>query len=162
MHKKLGPFVLIFLVFFVDHYTKDWILKAFKTSIHQGDVRGFYPVTEFFHLVLVYNRGVSFGFFNGLSIEIFWILTGIISFIALYLIFWLCKESSVAIRYSLALIIGGALGNIMDRVTRGAVVDFLDFFWHDYHWPAFNIADACIVVGVCVLMILTFLKERSK
>ncbi len=109
-----------------------------------------YQVTCFFNLVSVYNRGVSFGFLNGKAISP-WFFIGFTICICIGLFLWLKREKEYWPRIFLGLIIGGALGNMIDRLVKGAVFDFLDFHLGIYHWPAFNVADSCIVVGVILL-----------
>ena len=72
--------------------------------------------------------------------------------IALALIFWLYQNEKPHFSYALGLIIGGALGNVSDRIQNGAVADFLDFHIATYHWPAFNLADSCVFIGVMILL----------
>ncbi|PLX30029.1 MAG: signal peptidase II [Alphaproteobacteria bacterium] len=151
--RRFWPFALMLAVFTLDLLSKEWILAFFRA--------GRLPVemTSFFHLALVFNRGATFGLLNNGSVTVFWGLTAIVAVVIGFLVRWLLREQSPFTRTALALIIGGALGNLYDRLFRGAVVDFLDFFWHDYHWPAFNVADTSIVIGV-ILLTLKTVKER--
>ncbi len=108
-------------------------------------------LASFFSLVMVWNRGVSFGMFN--SIENAALLLSLLQFsIALILFFWLFYNEKLPITWALGLIIGGALGNVCDRVKNGAVADFLDFYIGTYHWPAFNLADSIVFIGVMILI----------
>lgn len=105
----------------------------------------------FFSLVSVWNRGVSFGMFN--SIENPQIILSLLqSSIALILCFWLYQNQKKHFTLALGLIIGGAFGNVIDRIFHGAVADFLDFHIANYHWPAFNLADSCVFIGVVILL----------
>lgn len=109
------------------------------------------PVIQgFFNLVHVRNRGMAFGIMNQSHANAgFWFLT-VASCIAIgLLVFWFLrlKENDGRMTLGLSLILGGALGNLIDRVRFQEVVDFLDLFWGRYHWPAFNVADAAITVG---------------
>lgn len=110
------------------------------------------PVTPFFNLVLVFNTGVSFGLFQ----EIFAPRPGLLVLIGLsivaVLVVWALRSSSKVERLGLAIMSGGALGNIIDRWRQGWVTDFLDFYWQDLHWPAFNSADVFIFVGAALLL----------
>jgi signal peptidase II len=110
-------------------------------------------VTGFFNLVLVWNRGVSFGMLGGLGASAPWLLIGLALAVAVALTIWLWREARVLTGLALGLVIGGALGNAIDRVRFGAVVDFLDFHLSGYHWPAFNVADSAIVVGAGLLVL---------
>ena len=106
-------------------------------------------VTSFFNLALVWNYGVSFGMFAVLRQPL--MLSGLSVAIICILLIWLTKNLSKLIAVALGLVIGGAIGNIVDRLRFGAVTDFLDFHIGTYHWPAFNIADSCIFIGVVLL-----------
>ncbi len=117
-------------------------------------------VTPFFNLVMVWNRGVSFGAFNTASPAMSWALTALALAIAAGLLAWLWRAKSRLIAVALGLVIGGALGNVIDRVRLGAVADFLDFHVGGYHWPAFNLADAAITIGVGLILLEALLGER--
>ena len=110
-------------------------------------------VTSFFNLVLVWNRGVSFGMFNNAGAYGPWILSGIAIAVVLGLLYWLRQAETWMAVVALGLVIGGALGNVIDRFRFGAVVDFLDFHIAGYHWPAFNVADTAICVGAGLLLL---------
>lgn len=113
-------------------------------------------ITSFFNLVMVWNSGVTFGF---LKMDTFW---GIISLVVMALVLsvvilvWLLKSNHFIEINAYGMILGGAIGNIIDRVKYGAVVDFLDFHLMGYHWPAFNVADSAIVIGVFLVLILNW------
>lgn len=119
------------------------------------------PVNSFFDLVLVHNRGASFGIFSNAPgwASVALIVFAIIVSIALAIWMWQVNENLLAV--ALALVIGGAVGNVIDRIQFGAVVDFLDFHAGGWHWPAFNIADSAITVGV-ILLILDSVKSRPE
>ena len=108
-------------------------------------------ITGFFNLVYVWNRGVSFGMFGNLenSQIIFCVVQ---SAILIFLLFWLYRNQKIHLVYAISLIIGGALGNLTDRIKYGAVADFLDFYVKSYHWPAFNLADSFVFIGVMILI----------
>lgn len=110
-------------------------------------------VAPFFNLVYVWNRGISFGMFNSDSPWNRWTLPLLAVAIVVYLVNWLRRTGHWLVITALGLIIGGALGNVLDRAMHGAVFDFLDVHAYGYHWPAFNIADSAITVGVCLLII---------
>jgi signal peptidase II len=120
-------------------------------------------IFSFFSLVAVWNRGVSFGMFN--SIENPQIILSILQgSIALILCFWLYNNQKKHFAIALGLIIGGAFGNVLDRIMHGAVADFLDFHIANYHWPAFNLADSCVFIGVTILLFdeIIFNKKNEK
>ena len=110
-------------------------------------------VTSFFNLVMTCNRGVSFGMFNQASDYGPLLLTGLAVVIIIALSVWLWRATTRTSVLALGLIIGGAAGNVVDRVRFGAVVDFLDFHAFGYHWPAFNIADSAVCVGAAILVL---------
>jgi signal peptidase II len=112
------------------------------------------PIIEnFFSLTYIRNTGAAFGIFSG-SHEAFRLpFLIIVSLIAIGFIFTMLKrlrESETGLTIALAFILGGAIGNLIDRVIYGEVIDFLDVYWSSYHWPAFNLADSFITVGVCI------------
>ena len=110
-------------------------------------------VTGFFNIVLAWNRGVSFSMFQSGSAAGPWILAAVALAISIALGVWLTRQRRLVPALALGLIIGGALGNVIDRLRFGAVVDFLDFHAAGYHFPAFNVADSGITVGVALLII---------
>lgn len=107
-------------------------------------------VLPIFNLVLTRNRGVSFGLLTGLP---WWGLTVLGLTLVTLLSVWLWRTDTKLSGAAIGLIIGGALGNIADRIRWGAVTDFLDFHLDEYHWPAFNLADVGIVCGVSLLLL---------
>jgi signal peptidase II len=118
-------------------------------------------VTSFFNLVLTYNRGISFGLFNagaGLNALFFSVVAAAI---VLVLIFWLSRTVSPFLAVAIGLIVGGAVGNIIDRLRIGGVVDFLDFHLRSLHWPAFNLADSAICIGVAAMLLDGLLLRRE-
>ena len=140
------------VVIALDLYTKHLILSAFA----YGDKR---TVTSFFDLVRYHNEGAAFGFLNDAGGWQKWFFTTI-SVIAAIVITYLIKKHSQQklFCWGLALVLGGAIGNLYDRVTLGYVVDFLNFHINNYYWPAFNVADSAICVGVALLLWDSFKK----
>ena len=114
-------------------------------------------IPQFFNLVLTYNKGVAFGFMSDWS-EIFrLVVISITSVLAIGILIWMyfsTYRNSQTHCLAIAMILGGALGNIIDRVRIGQVVDFLDFYIAHWHWPAFNFADSCICIGVFILIMV--------
>ncbi len=109
-------------------------------------------VTGFFNLVLAFNRGVSFGL---LASNYSWkpyLLAGLALAVVGLLLYWVRRQPGWGPTTAVALIVGGAIGNVIDRFVHGAVVDFLDFHLGGWHWPAFNLADTAIVLGVVLLL----------
>jgi signal peptidase II len=110
------------------------------------------PIFSFFNFVLIFNTGVSFGMFQSNGMLGFWILILIASSLCLWLCHIISQTNDRIEHISYSLIIGGALGNIMDRFLYGGVVDFLQFHIKKYYWPSFNIADSAIVIGVALVL----------
>lgn len=106
-------------------------------------------ITSFFNLVMVWNKGISFGMFAGQEAAWFLIIMALV--IVAVLLVWLARCRERLIAAAIGLIVGGALGNVIDRLRFGAVADFFDFHLMGYHWPAFNIADSLIFIGVVLL-----------
>jgi len=130
----------------------DQVIKALILNLFSQSSQGI-EVVSFFNLVLTWNRGVSFGMFGGLGGWGPWLLVGFSLVISAVLARWMMKAETRSGVISLGLIIGGALGNVVDRLRFGAVVDFLDLHVLGYHWPAFNVADSAITVGAIVLIL---------
>jgi len=130
----------------------DQISKWLFLDIVQS-ANGHIEVTGFFNLVMVWNRGVSFGMFSNHAELGRWGLSALALAIAIGLFFWLRKAEHRMLATALGLVMGGAVGNVIDRVRFGAVFDFLDLHVAGYHWPAFNVADSAIVVGVGLILL---------
>jgi signal peptidase II len=110
-------------------------------------------LTPFFNLVTAWNRGVSFSLLHTDSASGPFILSAVSVVISIVLAIWLLRVSKPLTAIAIGLVIGGALGNVIDRLRFGAVFDFLDVYWRNYHWPAFNLADSAIVTGVVLLLL---------
>lgn len=108
---------------------------------------------SFLDLVPVENSGISFGLFQGDDKTGVWLITGVALAVSAGLGIWLIRVDRRWPTFALSLIIGGALGNVIDRLRLGWVIDFIDFHVNTWHWPAFNIADTVIVIGVAMLLI---------
>ncbi|MCC6544518.1 MAG: signal peptidase II [Nitrospirae bacterium] len=121
-------------------------------------------IAGFFNITYIFNPGAAFGLFGNISETARMIILVGISLIAFAILFYIyikIRERDNLILVPIALIIGGALGNLIDRIRFQMVVDFLDFYWGHFHWPAFNIADAAITVGTLILVItILFTKKR--
>lgn len=116
-------------------------------------------VTPFFNLVMVWNRGVSFGMLRDADAR--HVLIGFTTLVIACLLVWLNRAGGRLLPYALGLVIGGAYGNLLDRVIYGAVADFFDFHALGHHWPAFNVADAAICIGVALLVWQSWCEERG-
>ena len=135
-------------IFFIDFLSKYFLLNFFNLE-NKGKIF----VTPFMDFVLVHNPGISFGLFgSGGEIQraILIILSLLIIF---YLIYWIRNSNSNLISYGICLIIGGALGNMVDRILYGKVIDFISLHVYDYYWYVFNIADISIVSGGIFILI---------
>ncbi len=142
------------LVVACDQLSKWWILRWL------GGARDA-AVSPFLNIVLVWNKGITFGLLNRFDHRAMpWILAGMAAVIFVMLGRWLWLTRSGAVALGLALVMGGAVGNVIDRLRYGAVVDFLDFHYQSYHWYAFNVADAAIVTGVCLLLLDGLVRGR--
>lgn len=142
-------FVIAGLVLLLDRGSK-WLVEA-RIPLHDG----ISVIPGFFRLTHVQNRGAAFGLFAESSSE--WkaailILFSLVALVVVTALLWKNSHALASTGVGLALILGGALGNLWDRVLSGHVVDFLDFHAGGYHWPAFNVADSAIVVGALLLM----------
>lgn len=151
-------FLLAFAVVVADQVSKWWILDVVMNPVPRV-----VEVTSFFNLVLVWNPGVSFGMFQHDAEIMPYLLSALAFAVAAMVAGWLWKAERWFQAAALGLVIGGALGNIVDRLRFGAVCDFLDFHVAGWHFWAFNIADAGISVGVALLLIdgLFFDRETS-
>lgn len=183
--QKIGLSILIVLLAFADQLSKWWVMEVFyKPRVFEADgasipflewfttfgQQQFPPVsieiTSFFNLVMVWNKGVSFGMFASAHDIMPYVLSGVALIMSVILAVWMRRATHLSTLIPLAMIISGAIANVWDRLRFGAVADFLDFHYQDIHYPAFNIADCCIVVGVLLLafdgVILERCREKSK
>lgn len=142
------------LWFAIDQVTKWWILENVM------DPPRVIPVTAFFNLVLGWNTGVSFGMLSDSALSP-WTLAFLAIAVSGVLSVWLNRTHRLLVGAGLGLVTGGALSNALNRLTHGAVMDFLDFHVTGWHWPAFNLADAGIVCGVTALVLDTFAAPRT-
>jgi signal peptidase II len=125
-------------------------------------IRSLTIIPSFFHLTYVENRGAAFGFLAETNAQFrtpFFIIISILAIISITIFYWK-MEGNDWTRLALLSIMGGALGNFIDRVRLGWVIDFLDLHWYQYHWPAFNVADMAICIGAGILIIdMLFIKK---
>lgn len=136
----------------------DALVQAWVFSILQDNSKPI-AVTPFFNFVEVWNHGISFGMFNNLAYGQ-WILSLVALMISIFLIHLLLRAASSFEVMAYSLIVGGAAGNVIDRVSYGAVADYLDFHAFGYHWPAFNVTDSAIFIGVAFLLISSIHVQR--
>ena len=137
---------LAVLIIIADQLTKFLVARTFV--LHEVK-----PITRFFNLVLAHNPGAAFSFLAGAGgwQRDFFTALGVV--VSLAIIWMLYKHSAQRLfACALALVLGGAIGNVIDRVMYGYVIDFLDFYWGKWHWPAFNVADIAICLGAALLV----------
>ena len=144
------------LVVVVDLVTKWSILELL------AERPGGIEVTPFLNVVLVMNRGVSFGLIPIQAAWGPWLFAGVAAVIVAILMVWLARADGTLLAVAIGLVIGGAIGNVVDRIRYGGVIDFLDFHLGPYHWPAFNAADSAIVVGVAALLFVNLFGGRDR
>ena len=139
----------------IDQLTKAYIDRTMQ--LYQS-----FPVIDgLFSITYLRNRGAAFSFLSDASWRLpFFILATVIAVIAVIVAFRKLRDDQQCAALSLSLILSGALGNLIDRVRMGEVIDFLDVYWKSHHWPAFNVADSAICVGVTLLAIDMFREER--
>ena len=146
---------LSLLVIALDQLSKYMVVQAFVYAQSQ-------EIVSFFNLVRVHNTGAAFSFLasDGGWQRWFFTLLGVAASLLMYRLIYTNKNQALFC-WSLALIAGGALGNVMDRLVYGYVVDFLDFHWSTWHFPAFNLADSAITVGATLLILDELMKSRD-
>ena len=147
--------IIILLIFFFDRFTKIYLINLQST----GTDIDFY-IFPFLNFYLIWNTGIGFGLVAMESNIYYHILTSIIVIINIGLILFLIKSKGTHV-YLIALIIGGSLGNLFDRIYYYAVPDFIDLHLGDYHWFIFNIADIFITVGIIGLILIELLKKEK-
>jgi signal peptidase II len=155
---RLGvyAYALAAVVIVADQLSKHWVLEVFRLP-----ERVSVPVLPVFSLTMVWNRGVSFGLLTADEALGRWLLAAFSLAVSVALILWARKVERRGIALALGLVIGGAIGNLIDRVRFGAVVDFLDFSQLGFPW-VFNIADSAITVGVVLLLVDSLLAPDPK
>jgi signal peptidase II len=145
------------IVVVLDQLSKEAVLRHFALGYREA-------ITSFFNITLTFNRGISFGLFNQSTELNPFILSLVAAVIVVALIYWLIRVESPLLAVAIGLVIGGATGNVIDRIGRQnhAVIDFLDFHIGNLpHWPAFNVADSAICVGVAVMLLDSLLMRRE-
>ena len=148
------PAVLAIIVILLDQLTKLVIVRQWPTGSRQV------VIPHFFHLVHLRNTGAAWGLFSGATL-----ILALLSVLVLAFLIW--KFTSLTEGYperavAIGMIAGGIVGNLIDRIWRGEVVDFLLFFFRSYHWPAFNIADSAICCGVVLFIASTFFRGENQ
>jgi signal peptidase II len=149
LNKKLiiTSLLIALISLVIDQASKIYLVDVYKIASI-----GTQKITDFFNLVMVWNRGISFGMFSGHESSNYFFI-GVSIVIVGVLAYWLTKTDLKLEAIGIGFVLGGAIGNIIDRFRYGAVADFFDFHIGDKHWPAFNIADSSIFIGACILII---------
>jgi len=159
LKKNILFLVTASVVILADQWTKAWILS--KLSLHQS----FPVVSGFFDITHVRNPGAAFGFLAGASPMFrygFFIAVTVAAILFILHYLRTTKSGEIPLVLSLALILAGAVGNLIDRLRFGEVVDFLDVYVGSYHWPAFNVADAAISTGAVLLTLILLRRSKEK
>ncbi len=153
----LGWIWITILVIALDRYSKEWVVN----HILLGDPLEILP---FFNFTLAFNTGAAWSFLHSAAGWQNWLLGGTAIVVSGVILYWLAKTSVKEYwsNIALALILGGAIGNVWDRILYAHVIDFLDFHWGDWHFAIFNIADSAISVGAFMLIVHWFWLERKK
>lgn len=156
MRRNISYFLFILVMIALDQAAKFVISRTVELYESRPVIPGFFSITR------IHNRGAIFGAFNQSNNQVVFIALTAASLLALGLVvfyFFKTPPSDRLMKISLALIMAGALGNLLDRITRGFVIDFLDVYVRNAHWPFFNVADSCISVGA-VLMLFIFFRRK--
>jgi len=149
--------IISFVILALDQATKLYVDANFRLHESIPVIRGV------FNLTYVRNKGAAFGIFADSAVRIPFFIT--VSIVAMLGILWYIRrirsDQRLAV-FSLSLVFAGAVGNLIDRIRLGEVIDFLDVYWQSHHWPAFNVADSAISVGVVLLFIDMWREDRKK
>ena len=147
LKKNIFYFLFILFIFILDRVSKLWIISIFNSE-NNLEIK----ISSFINLNLIWNKGIAFGLFSyGEKFE-YNLLTGLIIMI-ISIVFWMIIKTKGLEKYGFLMILGGALGNIFDRLYYSAVPDFIDIYYKNFHWFVFNVADIFITVGVLMLII---------
>jgi len=149
--KFITSLITIFLCFFLDRVSKFLVIDFFL----QNNLQNLY-VNTYLNIALIWNKGIAFGFLES-SGGFYHLISIIIITFILFLIYSIYKSNIKSEIFSYSLILGGAFGNLIDRLYYQAVPDFLDVHFNQFHWFTFNIADICITIGIVLLIIFDFL-----
>ena len=151
--KNISIIITFFLIIFFDQLTKILVIKNFQ--LYES-----LSILPFFNLTFVVNYGFAFGFLNNPSLNQIIVILVIFSIIS-YFLYLLIKTQDHFFRISLILVLSGAVGNFIDRILHGFVIDFIDVYFGSYHWPAFNLADSSITLGFILIMFnILFLNKK--
>jgi signal peptidase II len=148
-----APLAWAALVVVLDQISKVWVAASFQFQESQPVIPGL------FNLTFITNTGAAFGILAGaqsLGRQVFFVGVALVALVVLYLAYREYREQGQVYMAAIGLVAGGALGNLVDRLRLGHVIDFLDFYLRQHHWPAFNIADSAITIGVGLFLLAGF------
>ena len=155
LKKNIFIFFLVFFIFLLDRVTK--ILVIFKAEeLNESQIFS----SNFLNFHLIWNEGIAFGLFSFNDSVIYQIITLVIILVISVLIFFMVRTNNLNEKFAFIFIIGGAIGNLFDRVYFNAVPDFIDLHWNNFHWFIFNIADIFITIGVIWLILIEVIKKK--
>ena len=149
-------FSIVALIYFLDRLTKLFVIQLDKNNLG-SDIFS----STYLNIVLIWNKGIAFGLFSFNQSNLYNILSLIIAIIIVILVIMSLKSQGFK-RYSLLMIVGGALGNLQDRIFFNAVPDFIDFHIGNFHWFIFNVSDIFITIGVIFMIILEMIDKPNK
>jgi signal peptidase II len=151
----VGLFAVL-VVLILDQVTKLMVLRY----VEEGET---VDVLPFFNILRVWNEGISFGLFSDMdAVTVRWIIVGGALLITVFLLYWLMVSRRLFLSVGLGMMIGGAVGNIVDRLAWGAVIDFIHVFWGSWSWYIFNVADIGVTVGVAFMVLDGFFDKGEE
>ena len=156
MEKIRNNFIIVLLIFFFDRISKIFVINL-NNKLLGSEIFS----SKFLNISLIWNKGIAFGLFSFSEKIIYNSLTIVILIIILIIIFMTIKSEGLK-KYSLLMILGGAFGNIFDRIFYKAVPDFIDFHYENFHWFIFNVADIFITLGVIFMILLELSNKNLK
>ena len=157
LNKKLTiQFFVISFIFILDRVTKEYVISFYEKN-YDSDIFN----SKFLNITLVWNEGIAFGLFSFDEKSFYHFLTFIIGVVIIVILFMI-KQNKGLKKYSLSMILGGALGNFYDRITYNAVPDFIDFHIGNFHWFIFNVSDIFITIGILGMILLELTTNNKK
>ena len=148
--------IIILLMFAMDRFSKEYVIDFFLSYKEQS-----YYLYPFLNLTLIWNTGMAFGLFESES-NTYHFISALIVVVIGFLIIWLFKSKIFVEKIALSVVIGGALGNLFDRIKFNAVPDFIDLHYRDFHWFVFNVSDIVITIGIILLLLSDIFKKNEK
>ena len=149
-------FIILIIIFLIDRISKFYVLKLAEVE-SSVDIY----VTSYLNLFLIWNKGIAFGLLSMNESIVYNLITLIIGLLIVVILFMMWKNNNIQ-RYFLALVAGGAIGNLYDRIIYTAVPDFIDLHFQGFHWFVFNIADIFITIGIiCLILVEVFYNNKS-